>query len=116
MKIQTPKILFSILLATLPIIAFADIRKSATITSEPSGAKVWMNNVYRGKTPVEIPFNWNWYYDFKIEKDGYETLISRERFKAPAKHLIPVDLFKEAIPTKSQEQQWRHYVLKPAKK
>lgn len=116
MKFQFTKMLYVASIGLLPLVGYADIRKSATITSEPSGAKVWINNVYRGKTPVEIPFNWNWYYDFKLEKEGYETLISRERFKAPGKHVIPFDFFKEVIPTKSQEQQWRHYILKPAKK
>lgn len=89
------------------------IRRMATITSDPPCAKVWMNGSYRGETPVEIPYEWNWYYDFRLEKDGYNPYVIRERFYAPLQHKIPLDLFVEAMPFKSNEYQWRHYVLTP---
>jgi hypothetical protein len=89
------------------------IRKVATITSDPPGAKVWMNGVYRGETPVEIPYNWNWFYDFKLSKEGYEDYIIRERFYAPPQHWVPFDFFAELSPVRSPEPQWRHYVLTP---
>ena len=92
------------------------IRKVATITSEPCGAKVWINGVYRGKTPVEIPYNWNWYYDIRLEKDGYEKFYQRERFYAPVKHWVPFDFAAEIVPFRSEEPQWRNYQLQPAKK
>ena len=95
--------------------AQAEIRKVATITSCPPGAKVWINGVYRGRTPVEIPYNWNWYYDFRLEKKGYQTQTFRERFHAPVKHWIPFDFFAEALPVKSEEPQWRTYTLVPEK-
>jgi hypothetical protein len=85
----------------------------ATITSDPPGAKVWVNGVYHGESPVEIPYNWNWYYDFRLEKPGYETFSTRERFYAPVQHWIPLDLVTDVAPVRSQESQWRHYVLTP---
>ncbi len=89
------------------------IRKMATITSDPPAAKVWINGVYRGETPVEIPYNWNWYYDFRLEKEGYESFCMRERFYAPALHVVPFDLAAELAPVNSNEAQWRHYTLQP---
>lgn len=89
------------------------IRKVATITTDPPCAKVWMNGVYRGETPVEIPYNWNWFYDFRFEKEGYDPFCIRERFYAPPHHWIPFDLLMELSPVPSQEPQWRHYVLTP---
>lgn len=91
------------------------IRKEATITSEPTGAGVWINGVYRGKTPVEIPYNWNWYYDFTLKKPGYQDFCIRERFYAPVRHWIPFDLVSEALPVRSNEPQRRHYTLVPQK-
>lgn len=91
------------------------IRQLATITSDPPCAKTYVNGVYRGETPVEVPYNWNWYYDIKLEKPGYETLVARERFYAPAKHVIPFDFFAELWPGESREDQWRHYTLCPAR-
>lgn len=92
------------------------IRKQLTVTSEPACADVWINGVYRGKTPVEIPYNWNWYYDIKLQKPGYESYCIRERFYAPAKHKIPFDLIAEILPVRSEEPQWRHYQLKQVPK
>jgi PEGA domain len=91
------------------------IRKMATITSEPGCAKVWINGVYRGETPVEIPYNWNWYYDIRVVKEGYEPYCIRERFYAPGRHLVPVDFVAEIAPVRSRESQWRHYLLVPEK-
>lgn len=108
----------STVLAALLILASVGltgcIRKMATITSDPPCAKVWINGVYRGETPVEIPYNWNWYYDFRLEKEGYQPFCIRERFYAPAKHWVPFDLIAEAAPVNSREAQWRHYTLQPA--
>jgi hypothetical protein len=92
------------------------IRKVATITSDPPCAKVWINGVYRGETPVEIPYNWNWYYDFRLEKEGYEPYCIRERFYAPPQHWVPFDLAAELAPVRSNEAQWRHYCLTPRQK
>jgi hypothetical protein len=89
------------------------IRRMATITSDPPGAKVWVNGVYRGETPVEIPYSWNWFYDMRLEKGGYEPYSIRERFYAAPQHRMPVDLVTEMSPVKSHEAQWRHYTLTP---
>lgn len=106
-----------LLVATAALVVFPGaVRKVVTITSEPSEGKVWINGVYRGKTPVEIPYNWNWFYDIVVKKDGYQDYCVRERFYAPARHWIPFDLLTEAAPVKSREQQWRHYQLIPAVK
>jgi len=103
-----------LLIAVIGLLIFPGaIRKVATITSEPSGAKVWINGKYRGKTPVEIPYNWNWYYDFTLKMDGYQDFCIRERFYAPARHWIPLDFFVEAAPVRSEEPQWRHYKMTP---
>ena len=91
------------------------IRRTMTITSDPPNAKVWVNDVYYGQTPVEIPYNWNWFYDIRLEKPGYESQTVRERFYAPVRHWIPFDFLMEIAPMKSREKQWRHYVLTPKK-
>ena len=89
------------------------IRRVATITSDPPHAKVWVNNVYRGETPIEIPYNWNWYYDIRLEKPGYQRFEMRERFYARTIHKIPLDLGAEVSPVRSRESQWRHYSMVP---
>lgn len=57
-----------------------------------------MNGVHLGKTPVEQPFTWYWYYDFEASKEGYDRSERRVRFRAPV-HLWPgLDLLMEAMP------------------
>jgi hypothetical protein len=89
------------------------IRRNATITSDPPAAKVWVNGVYRGESPVEVPYNWNWYYDIRLEKPGYEPLTARERFCAAPQNMAPFDLLTGIAPVRSEECQWRHYTMKP---
>ncbi|MCX7964660.1 MAG: PEGA domain-containing protein [Candidatus Sumerlaea chitinivorans] len=104
-----------ILLVALAFCLSGCIRKTATITSDPPNAKVWVNGVYYGQTPIEMAYNWNWFYDIKLEKPGYEPLTVRERFYAPIRHWVPFDFFTEIMPFRSHERQWRHYVLTPKK-
>ncbi len=89
------------------------IRKMATITSDPPCARVTVNGTYRGETPVEMPYNWNWFYDMKVEKEGHVPYVIRERFYAPPQHWIPIDFIVELLPIRSPEPQWRHYQLTP---
>ena len=86
------------------------IRQQVTITSDPPCAKVWINGVYRGETPVEVPYNWSWVYDVRVEKAGYETINARETFSAP-QSIPPIDVVAEATPWRNRDCQWRHYCL-----
>ncbi|AXI24711.1 serine/threonine protein kinase [Methanofervidicoccus sp. A16] len=51
--------------------------KKATlyIRSDPSGAKVYINGEYKGKTPLELKLDPG-FYTVKISKDGYEDYIA----------------------------------------
>ena len=106
---------FAAVCVVIALFASGCIRRMAVITSDPPAAKVWVNGVYRGQTPVEVPYEWNWYYEIKLEKPGYETKVARERFNAAPQHTIPLDLAVEALPVRSCENQSRHYVLTPAR-
>lgn len=88
------------------------IRSRVVVTSQPSGADVTVNNVYRGRTPITIPFGWYWYYDFEIEKQGYQKTRIQERFRAPLWCWMPLDLVMEAIPLNFYDTKHRKYVLK----
>ena len=89
------------------------IRSRVVLTSDPAGADVTFNNYYRGKTPVEIPIIWYWFYDVKLEKDNYKTLEAQERFRAPVWFYMPFDLFCEALPFPIYDTKRRHYALQP---
>lgn len=87
------------------------IRSRVIVTSDPPGARVTMNNVYEGKTPVEVPFTWYWYYNIELQKDGYEPMTVQERFRAPVYFWIPFDVVAEAMPFPLYDTKRRHYVM-----
>lgn len=89
------------------------IRSRVIITSDPTGADVTFNNVYRGRTPIIIPIIWYWYYDVEIEKEGFEKLVRVERFRSPVWFYMPFDLLMEALPLPIYDTKYRHYILTP---
>jgi hypothetical protein len=108
------KKILGILLLCILLVAFSGcIRSRVIITSNPSGADVTFNRLYRGPTPIEIPIIWYWYYDIRLEKEGYKPLDAQERFHAPVWFYMPFDLFCEALPFRIYDTKHRHYVLQP---
>jgi len=89
------------------------IRSMVRVTSQPSDARVFINDVERGRTPVEAPIIWYWWYKIRVEKEGYEVVEASERFKAPPWAWMPLDLFAEALPIPIKNTYHRHYSLKP---
>jgi len=89
------------------------IRSIVRVNSEPSDARVTINYVERGRTPIEIPILWYWYYKIRVEKDGYEPVEVDERFYAPPWAVWPLDLLTEALPIPIKNTYRKDYVLKP---
>jgi hypothetical protein len=104
------------LLALMLVVALAAtgcIRSIVRVTSQPSDARVTVNYVERGRTPIEIPILWYWYYKIQVEKDNFELIEADERFYAPPWAVPPFDLLAEALPIPIKNTYHRHYVLKP---
>lgn len=101
--------LFLLLLAFVPLVGC--IRSRAIVTSEPSEAMVWWNNDYRGRTPIEIPFIWNWKYQVEVEKEGYKRQKSIEFFRTRPWFIEPFGLICEALPLRFTDTRHVHYVL-----
>jgi hypothetical protein len=47
-----------------------------TIQSEPNGALVWLNGREVGRTPVQVNYVYDGNYDVRIERDGYEPIMT----------------------------------------
>lgn len=105
----------SLLALMLPVafLATGCIRSMVRITSAPTDARVTINYVERGRTPIEVPIIWYWYYKIELEKDDYEPIEMDERFYAPPWAVPPFDLLAEAIPIPIKNTYYRHYNLKP---
>lgn len=88
------------------------VRSKVVVTSDPPGADVTMNDVHLGRTPVEMPFTWYWYYDFTAELEGHETAFQRHRFRAPPYLWPGVDLLMETMPFPVRDTREIHFDMR----
>ena len=106
---------FITLLLLMPPLLQGCIRTRAIIQSEPSGAKVTMNNKVYGYTregePLEIMLNWYWFHDFVLERPGYEDYTEQVRVKAPPYAWLPVDFFFEVLPVVILQEKKLNFVM-----
>lgn len=101
------------LAALLLLASTACVRSKVVVTSDPADVDVTMNGRHLGTTPVESPFTWYWYYDFRGEKDGYQTRVQRERFRAPVYLWPGLDLVMEILPVPIRDTKQVHLNLQP---
>ena len=87
-------------------------RQSLTITSDPPGALVTLNDEEFGRTPVTRPFTWYGTYDVQVRKPGYEALDTDGVLVAPWWNWVPMDLVAMLLPL--HDRQHLHYDLTPA--
>lgn len=90
------------------------VERRLSITTEPTGATVWVNDTRVGLSPVETTFLYHGEYDVRVELDGYEPLMVGAEAVAPWWEYPPIDLIAEALPfTVLNEQSW-HFELAPS--
>lgn len=90
------------------------VQRVISITSEPSGALVHLNDREVGRTPVEVPFTFYGTYDVRLEREGCEPMWTTGEAEMPWWEAPPVDLLAEALPGAKSEVSW-HYELEPEK-
>jgi len=103
-----------VVLGTGCLAAAGCVERRISITSEPSGARVVLNDRDVGATPLEVDFTWFGVYDVRVTKAGYEPLITSREAKAPLHETPPIDFFALLVPgTKTTHIDW-HFELEPA--
>lgn len=89
------------------------VRRTITITSDPSGALCHLNGREVGRTPVEVDFLFYGTYDVVLEKEGFEPLLTSGKAEAPLWDSIPFDLVSEMSPGERESKIEWHYALTP---
>lgn len=90
------------------------LERTITITSDPPGALVWLNDVEAGRTPLETDFTYYGVYSVRLHREGYEPLVTTRKADAPLYEWPVADLAAEAWPQKiTTDIRW-HFVLEPA--
>jgi hypothetical protein len=76
------------------------IERNLTINTRPQGALVILNDEEIGLSPVTVGFEWYGDYNVAIRKEGFETLKTHRKLKAPWYDGIPFDLFAQILPNR----------------
>jgi PEGA domain len=87
------------------------VERKLTVTSEPGGALVYLNNREAGRTPFTTDIGWYGKYDVVVRKDGYETITSRKSINAPWWGYPPFDLFAEMMPWRPRDQHTLNFTM-----
>jgi len=90
------------------------VRRTMTITSEPPGALVMLNDREVGRTPVEVEFLWYGDYDVRLSLDGHDPLVTKGKVRSPLWDTIPLDIFAEMSPGKHEVRRALHFELTPS--
>ena len=59
------------------------IQRTVTITSDPPGSLVYLNDEEIGRTPVTVPFTFYGVYDVRLEHDEFHPLWTSQKADAP---------------------------------
>ncbi|MCC5823940.1 MAG: PEGA domain-containing protein [Phycisphaerales bacterium] len=101
--------LLIVALLLLPACAERRIR----VTSEPPGARVWLNDEDIGRTPTEARFTFYGHYDLRLELEGHEPYHARHTARAPLHEYPGPDLVAAAIPANIRHLVEWHIELSP---
>lgn len=88
------------------------VRRSITITTDPPGAMVFLNDQEIGRSEVTTDFLWYGDYGVTLRKKGYETQRTHWKIDPPWYQYIPVDFFAEVLwPGHIHDTHSMHFVL-----
>ena len=87
------------------------VERRVKVTSEPSGARVWLNDEAIGVTPCEAAFKFYGKYDVRLAMDGYEPIHEGRVMRAPIYEYPVLDLAATAVPLKFKSTNEWHFVL-----
>jgi hypothetical protein len=73
------------------------VRRTARFTSEPEGARVWLNDRDIGRTPASVDFTWYGDYDVVYRLEGHRTVKTHVRLDPPLYQRFPLDFFAEVL-------------------
>ena len=72
------------------------VQRTISITSNPAGALVHLNDEEVGRTPLQVPFKFYGTYDVRLEKERYKPLWTSQKTDAPWWEAPGPDLIVEA--------------------
>jgi len=109
----------ALLILNISICCFAlpgCVERLITISTEPAGAMVWLNDEEAGATPVTVPFTWYGQYEVIVRKKGFQTLKTSRRTPVPFYQWPGIDFFSEVLlPMRLTDRHKWHFPLEPSR-
>jgi len=111
-RISMTRLPLAALLAALCMGGGGCVERMISITSQPSGALVHLNDEEVGRTPLSVPFTFYGTYDVRLEADGHQPLWTARKASAPWWETPGIDLAAELIPKGRSHIEW-HFYMEP---
>jgi hypothetical protein len=89
------------------------VERTISITTEPPGALVWLNDREVGRAPLEVRFIHYGTYDVRLELEGCEPQMTSGRAAPPWWDAPGPDLLAELVPGRRAVRIAWHYQLQP---
>ncbi len=90
------------------------VERTFTVTTNPPGALVYVNDQPIGPSPVIVPFLYYGKYRIRIEHDGYQTKTFDKRISAPLYAYPPIDFAAENLyPGRILDSRDMYFELEP---
>ena len=89
------------------------LERTVTITSNPPGALISLNDTEIGRTPVEASFTYYGDYDVRARREGHEPVATHQKLRAPFYEWPPIDLIATALPFTIHTRKHIHLELAP---
>jgi hypothetical protein len=91
------------------------VERKLTINTEPQGAMVVLNDEEIGNSPVTVSFEWYGDYNVRVSKEGFETLKTHRKLKAPWYDGFPFDFLTLLNPERTVDEYEWTFELEPKK-
>ncbi len=89
------------------------VERTLRITTEPEGARVWLNDREVGQTPCTVEFNDYGTYDLRVAKEGYAAIWEGRSPDLPVWDAPGPDLLVEIVPADFKSHTEWHFTLVP---
>ena len=103
----------AILLAVLLFVVFGCVERRLIVTSDPPGARVYLDDEEKGQTPVTFRFNFYGYRTLTLKKDGYRVKEEVRKVKKPIYELPLLDMVADLTPIPLKDHKKFHFKLEP---
>lgn len=89
--------------------------RKIVIESDPPGATVFVDGKKVGVSPVEVPFEFYGTREFRLEKEGYQTVRLMQPINAPIWQYFPFDFLTDVVvPFTATDSRLFRFHLEPA--